>query len=70
MAELEESPSPRVGVNGKVRCLNSHWFLSLANTREKLGGLARCYNVDQPHTRIGNKPPIKLIDWSTAYGPR
>ena len=48
--------------NGRFRaeCLNQHWFLSLADAREKLEDWRRYYNEERPHGAIGNKPPIVL----------
>jgi len=31
---------------------------------------ALLYNEERPHSAIGNKAPIELIDRSVAYGPR
>ena len=45
--------------NGRFRaeCLNAHWFLTLADAREKLEDWRKYYNEDRPHGAIGNKPP-------------
>jgi len=50
--------------NGRFRaeCLNTHWFLSLADAREKLEHWRRDYNEVRPHSAIGNKPPITLTN--------
>ena len=50
--------------NGRLRaeCLNTHWFLSLADAREKLEAWRRDYNEVRPHGAIGNKPPILLMN--------
>src|ERR1035437_3542834 len=58
-------PSTRLeAFNGRFRaeCLNTHWFLTLADAREKLEEWRRYYNEDRPHGAIGNKPPITLIN--------
>nr|WP_108820637.1 IS3 family transposase [Pseudovibrio sp. Alg231-02] len=49
--------------NGSLRaeCLNTHWFMSLDDAREKLENWRRDYNEVRPHSAIGNKPPIALI---------
>jgi putative transposase len=49
--------------NGRLRaeCLNTHWFLSLADAREKLECWRRDYNEVRPHGAIGNKPPAALL---------
>lgn len=51
--------------NGKFRaeCLNAHWFLSLADAKEKLETYRRYYNEVRPHSAIGNKVPISLTNY-------
>lgn len=48
--------------NGKFRaeCLNTHWFMSLDDAREKMEEWLYDYNEVRPHSAIGNKPPISL----------
>ena len=48
--------------NSKLRseCLNAHWFLSLADSREKLETARRYYNEERPHSAIGYNVPITL----------
>jgi len=48
--------------NGRFRaeCLNTHWFLTLADAREKLEAWRSYYNEVRPHGAIGNKVPISL----------
>ena len=50
--------------NGSLRaeCLNTHWFMSLADSREKLEVWRKDYNEVRPHSSIGNKPSIMLIN--------
>lgn len=57
--------------NGRFRaeCLNAHWFLTLADAREKLEAWRRYYNEDRPHGAIGNKPPITLMNPDGAASP-
>jgi putative transposase len=57
--------------NGKFRveCLNAHWFMSLDDARQKCEAWRRDYNEVRPHSAIGNKVPISLIDRSAASGP-
>ena len=57
--------------NGRFRaeCLNSHWFMSLADAAEKMEAWRRDYNEVRPHSAIGNKPPILLMNTSGASGP-
>jgi putative transposase len=57
--------------NGKFRaeCLNAHWFMSLDDARRKCEAWRRDYNEERPHSAIGNKAPIELIERSAALGP-
>ena len=57
--------------NGKFRaeCLNQHWFLTLDDARQKMEEWRRDYNEVRPHSAIGNKPPITLMNTSGASGP-
>ena len=45
--------------NGSFRdeCLNLHWFLSLADAREKVEIWRQDYNVYRPHSSLGNLAP-------------
>jgi putative transposase len=58
--------------NGKLRteCLNAHWFMCLVDAQEKCEAWRRDYNEVRPHSAIGNKPPITLIQRSAAHGRR
>ena len=57
--------------NGKFRaeCLNAHWFMTLDDARRKCEAWRRDYNEERPHSSIGNKVPIELVDRSAASGP-
>ena len=57
--------------NGKFRaeCLNTHWFMNLDDARTKMEEWRRDYNEVRPHSAIGNKPPISLINRSPALPP-
>lgn len=57
--------------NGKFRseCLNTHWFLSLDDARQKMEDWRRDYNEVRPHSAIGNKAPISLLNGSPAPPP-
>jgi len=57
--------------NGKFRaeCLNAHWFMSLDDARRKCEAWRRDYNEERPHSAIGNKTPIALVNRSAAVGP-
>ena len=58
-------------LNGKFRaeCLNAHWFLSLEDARQKMEDWRRDYNEERPHSAIGYKPPIALMNRSAGIGP-
>jgi putative transposase len=57
--------------NSKFRseCLNAHWFMSLDDARAKMEDWRRDYNEERPHSSIGNKAPIELVNRSAALGP-
>jgi putative transposase len=56
--------------NGAFRseCLNTHWFLSLDDARQKMR-IGRDYNEVRPHSAIGNKASISLLNGSSAPPP-
>ena len=57
--------------NGRFRaeCLNTHWFLSLADAQEKLEDWRKYYNEERPHGAIGHKTPIMLLNHGGATSP-
>jgi putative transposase len=57
--------------NGRFRaeCLNAHWFLSIADARQKMEDWRRYYNEERPHGAIGDKPPITLMNPDGAASP-
>lgn len=57
--------------NGRFRaeCLIAHWFLTLADAREKLEDWRRDYNEVRPHSAIGYKAPIMLQNPDGATSP-
>ena len=57
--------------NGSFReeCMNTHWFMSLDDAREKLEVWRRDYNEVRPHSAIGNKPPIAMLFASCGQLP-
>jgi putative transposase len=57
--------------NGRFRaeCLNTHWFMSLEDAREKLEDWRRDYNEVRPHGAIGNKVPIELMKSGGELSP-
>ena len=57
--------------NGRFRseCLNQHWFLTLADAREKMEDWRNDYNEVRPHGAIGNVPPVTLMVPGGAPNP-
>jgi putative transposase len=57
--------------NSRVRaeCMNAHWFLTLADAREKLEAWRGYYNEERPHGAIGNKVPFSLQKAGGAASP-
>jgi putative transposase len=58
-------------LNGKFRaeCLNVHWFTSLDEMHRICEDWRRDYNEVRPHSAIGNKPPMSLMNCSGPHGP-
>ena len=50
--------------NGSFRdqCLNSHWFLSLEDAREKIEAWPEDYNGFRAHSSLDNLTPIQYRD--------
>lgn len=44
----------------RLECLNEHWFLTLADAREKIEVWRRAYNEQRPHSSLGNLPPAEF----------
>ena len=57
--------------NGRFRaeCLNTHWFLNLADAVEKLEAWRRYYYEERPRGAIGNKVPIMLTKSGGVTSP-
>ncbi|MCK1691727.1 transposase [Bradyrhizobium sp. 145] len=57
--------------NGRLRdeLLNGTLFLSLDHARELLAEWQHDYNTVRPHSAIGNKAPISLLNGSSAPPP-
>ena len=53
----------------RVECLNVHWFLTLADAREKMEDWRNYYNEERPHGAIGQKPPITLLNHDGVASP-
>ena len=43
-------------------CLNSHWFMSLDDAREKIEAWREEYNEFRPHSSLGNLTPIQFVN--------
>jgi putative transposase len=58
-------------LNSRIRaeCLNCHWFMTLADAREKLEAWRNYYNEERPHGAIGNRSPIQLQNPGDATSP-
>lgn len=57
--------------NGKFRaeCLNAHWFMKVDDARVKMEDWRKDYNEFRPHSAIGNKVPISLMNGPSAPPP-
>jgi putative transposase len=57
--------------NGRFRaeCLNAHWFLNLADAKQKMEDWRKYYNEERPHGAIGQKPPITMLIHDGAASP-
>lgn len=56
--------------NGSFRdeCLNSHWFLSLEDAREKIESWRIDYNEYRPHSSLGKITPVQFRDRQQEAG--
>jgi putative transposase len=50
--------------NGSLRdeCLNTHWFLSLADAREKIESWRADYNHFRPHSSLADRSPVQFAE--------
>jgi len=57
--------------NSKFRqeCLNTHWFMTLADAQEKLEAWRRDYNEVRPHSAIGYNVPVAIHNPDGATSP-
>jgi putative transposase len=46
----------------RLECLGRHWFLDLADAREKVEAWRTEYNEVRSHSAIGDRTPLSLID--------
>lgn len=58
LPERKARAEPRA--TSRLRDLNAHWFMSLAETREKPEDQQRHDNEDRPHRAIGCTVPIAM----------
>lgn len=47
-------------------CLNQHWFLNLADAKQKIEVWRQDYNLTRPHSSIGNVPPQQFYQEAMA----
>lgn len=54
--------------NGKLRdeCLNVHQFLSLTDARSKIEAWRVDYNLQRPHSALGNRTSAEYLERSSA----
>jgi putative transposase len=45
----------------RLECLGQHWFLDLDDATHKVEDWSREHNEVRPHSAIGDRPPIDLI---------
>ncbi|TPG38264.1 transposase [Sphingomonas koreensis] len=53
----------------QTECLNQQWLMSLDDAVGKCEALRRDNNEVRPHSVIGNKVPISLVNRSAAHDP-
>ncbi|GIT93234.1 hypothetical protein JANAI62_37220 [Jannaschia pagri] len=61
----------RLTSNAKLHaeCLNAHWFMSLADARDKLDVWRKDHNEVQPHSAIGYKVPADIHNPDGSASP-
>jgi putative transposase len=55
--------------NGRFRdeCLNFHWFMSLADARDKIEAWRREYNDQRPHYSLNFKTPSEFAHYASSH---
>jgi putative transposase len=53
----------------RAECLNTEWFMSLDDARSKCEICCRDYKQERPHSAIGHKSPIELMNGVGPHGP-
>lgn len=58
-------------LNGEFQaeCLNKHWFTSIDDKPVKCQAWRQDCSEALPHSAIGNKPPITLVNRSGTHDP-
>jgi putative transposase len=51
----------------KGGCLNTNWFLSLEDAREKIEEWRRDYNDWRPHSSLKNMTPMEYANATTGF---
>jgi len=46
----------------RLECLNEHWFLSLEDAKEKVEEWKQDYNLNRPHSSLGNISPAEFAE--------
>jgi putative transposase len=46
----------------RLECLNEHWFLSLEDAKEKVEEWRQDYNLNRPHSSLGNISPAEFAE--------
>jgi putative transposase len=44
----------------RQECLDGHWFVNMADARQKIEAYGREYNEERPHRSIGKRTPAQL----------
>ncbi len=56
-------------VRVRSECLNTAWFVSLDDAGRKCKNWLSDYNEERPHSSIGDKCPIELMNRTGPHGP-
>ena len=59
----------RVTMQYRAECLNALWFLTLDDAQQKLEDWRKYYNEERPHSAIGHKAPVTLINHAGVTNP-
>ena len=53
--------------SARLECLGRHWFMDLDDAIQKVEDWRREYNEVRPHSAIGDRPPMSLIQMSQQF---